>query len=264
MKKINLLLLLAFLPLFASAHDVKIDGIFYNLNSETKEAEVICYPTFFYTGVIDIPPSLIYEGEAYSVTSIGYNAFACCEKLTSVTIPNSVTSIGDCAFDGVCLTSISIPGSVTNIGYHAFAYCKNLTTITIPDNVSSIRDEAFCGCSALTSVTIGKNVTSIPEGMFYKCSNLASVTIPGSVTSIGGSAFSGCRSLASIVSMIEEPFKISGEYWLDRTFDSKIFKSTTLYVPQGTMDKYKATEGWKDFVLIKEIDSDSVTRMKVK
>lgn len=53
--------------------------------------------------------------------------------------------------------------------------------------------------------------------------------------------------------MIEEPFKISGEYWLDRTFDSKIFKSITLYVPQGTMDKYKATEGWKDFALIKEL-----------
>ena len=63
----------------------------------------------------------------------------------------------------------------------------------------------------------------------------------------------GCRSLASIVSMIEEPFKISGEYWLDRTFDSEIFKSITLYVPQGTMDKYKATEGWKDFALIKEL-----------
>ena len=134
-----------------------------------------------------------------SVTSIGSAAFVNCSSLTSITIPDSVTSIGACAFGGCSsLTSITIPDSVTSIGIDAFTSCSSLTSITIPDSVTSIGDGAFSFCRSLTSITIPDSVTSIGVSAFYYCSNLTSVTIPNSITNIGSSAFSGCDSLTSI------------------------------------------------------------------
>ena len=134
-----------------------------------------------------------------SVTSIGDLAFSECRGLTSVTIPNSVTSIGSGAFsDCSSLTSVTIPNSVTSIGYMAFAGCYSLTSVTIPNSVTSIGDRAFRDCSSLTSVTIPNSVTSIGMGAFAGCSSLTSVTIPNSVTSIGDYAFYGCSSLTAI------------------------------------------------------------------
>ena len=134
-----------------------------------------------------------------SVTSIGDRAFSDCSGLTSVTIPNSVTSIGYEAFrDCTSLTSITIPNSVTSIGWSAFFGCSGLTSVTIPNSVTSIASHAFQRCSGLTSVTIPNSVTSIGYYAFDGCSGLTSVTIPNSVTSIDEGAFSGCSGLTSI------------------------------------------------------------------
>ena len=133
------------------------------------------------------------------VTSIGDYAFNGCSSLTSVTIPKSVTSIGEGAFsDCSGLTSITIPESVTSIGKGVFSGCSGLTSITIPEGVTSIGDEAFQGCSGLTSITIPEGVTSIGDDAFNGCSSLTSVTIPKGVTSIGGFAFWNCSGLTSI------------------------------------------------------------------
>lgn len=198
-KKQILLLAMMLLPMVAGAETVEIDGIWYELVSKIKEAEVKQKPSGYYSGNVVIPASFTYEGTEYSVTSIGDGAFWNCYGLTSVTIPNSVTSIGRWAFQ-YCngLTSVTIPNSVKSIEKRAFSGCSCLTSITIPSSVTSISEEAFQDCRALTSVTIPNSVTSIGERTFQGCSSLTSVTIPNSVKSIGTEAFNGCRGLTSI------------------------------------------------------------------
>ena len=176
------------------------------------------------------------DSNKFALTKIDMNnnrgAFYILTNITSIIIPDSVTTIGDGAFTHCRgLTSITIPDSVTSIGASAFAYCIGLTTIQIPDNVTTIKDGAFSGCSSLTSITIPNSVTSIGYNAFNGCSGLTSINVDsknpkyhsagnclietksktlnagcknseiptdGSVTSIGNFAFNGCSSLTSI------------------------------------------------------------------
>ena len=120
-------------------------------------------------------------------------------KITTITIPNTVTAIGNSAFEQCrALNDITIGNSVTSIGESAFCCCTSLTSVTIPNSVTSIGNYAFNWCSGLTSITIPNSVTSIGNGAFSNCSGLTSVTIPNSVTSIGGSAFYDCSGLQTV------------------------------------------------------------------
>jgi hypothetical protein len=140
------------------------------------------------------------------VTSIGNYAFAYCTGLKSLTIPNSVTSIGESAFSGCTgLTEVAIPNSVTSIGDYAFNGCTGLTEVTIPNSVTSIGNDAFYDCTGLKSVTIPNSVTTIGESAFLGCTGLTDVTIGNSVTSIGNYAFEGCTSLTCISSHAVTP-----------------------------------------------------------
>ena len=134
-----------------------------------------------------------------SVTSIGNLAFSCCFNLTSVTIGNGVTSIGEDAFLAcTSLTEITIPDSVTSIGYGAFSTCTNLVSIILSDNITSIENGMFQGCSSLSEITIPDGVTSIGVVAFQDCSSLSEIIIPDSVTSIGDYAFENCTGLTSV------------------------------------------------------------------
>ena len=130
------------------------------------------------------------------LTSIGENAFVFCRAIQALTIPERVTRIGDSAF-GSCeaLASIVIPESVTEIEAYAFCYCESLTSVTIPGSVSSLGDGLFQDCSSLSTLTISEGVTRIGAIAFGYCGDLTSVTIPKSVSAIDDRAFSSCGKL---------------------------------------------------------------------
>ena len=145
-------------------------------------------------------PAVFQDGDTwYRVVEISDKAFYGTQKVKSVVLPDSLTSIGKYAFAGCGLTSIIIPDSVTSIGGHAFWICDSLTNVTIGDGVTSIGNSAFYSCDALTSVTIGDSVTSIGSNAFAYCDSLASVTIGNSVTSFGSNAFENSYKLVEVI-----------------------------------------------------------------
>ena len=191
-----------------------------------------------------------------SVTSIGYGAFGGCSGLTSVTVDkNNGTYDSRDNCNAIIETSTNklivgcknttIPNSVTSIGDRAFEGCSGLTSVTIGNSVTSIGKYAFAGCWGLTSVTIGNSVTSIGDYAFTDCSGLTSVTIGNSVTSIGYDAFRGCSGLTKLVSLAVEP-PICG-----RGAFEKVDKTTCqLLVPEESINKYKTADQWKEFLNI--------------
>jgi hypothetical protein len=184
-----------------------VAGVLFNQN----QTVLIAYPEGL-KGSYAIPSSVI---------SIGGYAFYNCTNLTNVTISNSVTTIGDWAFTGCSLTSVTIGNGVTNIGSYAFDNCTSLTNVTIPGNVTEIGSAAFSGCpvisltipnsvrsidiwafggcSRLTSLMLSDGITNIGSFAFDNCTSLTNVAIPGSVRSVGSYAFYGCSNLATLI-----------------------------------------------------------------
>ena len=174
------------------------------------------------------------------VTSIGGRAFYYCTSLTSITIPDSVTSIGDSAFEG-CRGELILNCSCLGL------YGGQFTRLVIGDSVTSIGWRTFYNCTSLTSVTIGDSVTSIGEGAFFWCTSLTSVTIPDSVTEIGAHAFEYCTSLTSVYCKPTTPPSTLLDYWGKwRTFYNNA-SGRKIYVPRASVNAYKTAEGWSDY-----------------
>ena len=210
MKKQILFLVMILLSMTASAQGtVKIDGIYYKLNSGDKTAEVVYQRRQEYSGEVVIPSSVTYNDVDYSVTGIGNQAFARSTDLTSVSIPATVTSIGSNIFSE-CTSLASIVIEEGNAVYDTRENCNAIIETannkllygcmgsTIPYGVASIENSAFSGCTGLTSAIIPNSVTSIGNAAFSGCTSLAFINIPNSVTYLGTKAFESCSSLVKV------------------------------------------------------------------
>ncbi len=215
----------------ARAYDFYSAGFYYNITSD-NEVEVT-YETLgedTYQGYVTIPQQVIYNGKAYTVTSIGYQAFTL-STLTGVTIPSTVTMING----------------------NAFRLCYSLETVTMTDAVTVIGFQAFEGCHKLSYIRLSENLEEIHPHCFAYCDSLKSIMIPHSVKTIYNGAFQKCPNLKTITCMAWEP----PTWWSDDVIDQNVKPNVTVMVPKNSITAYKASDClWSTLGTIKALDYD--------
>ena len=236
--KFLLLLLGMMSPFVGGAQQFKVNDIWYSIVS-SNTAAVISDPydrgSYLYIDPISIPSTVTYNKKEYSVVRIEEGAFMDRGKLSSITIPESITSIGRGAFagcspdsvhissigfwykidfnfstsnplcsgrnlylNGELVTELLVPDTITEMKNHVFEGCISLKSIVLPESITNIGDYAFKDCSNLTAINIPEGVAYIGNYSFYGCSNLATITLPNTIKGIGWNAFQTCSSLTSI------------------------------------------------------------------
>lgn len=201
MSQMKILLYIAALALIcqtSKADDFVVDNITYTTLTDATVA-VAASSAGKYAGSLQIPPSVNYEDNSYTVTEISARAFYTCNQLTNVTFPSTITAIGEYAFSGcTSLNDVTLPNGITTIENGTFYGCWSLTDITIPATVTSIGEKAFFNCLRLNAVTLPEGITIIGEYAFDHCTKLTDITLPKTLRVLRGHAFDNCTSLSSI------------------------------------------------------------------
>ncbi|MBR6884090.1 MAG: leucine-rich repeat protein [Prevotella sp.] len=198
MKKILYIFVFLLVSITASAYDAKIDGIYYDLVPKAKVA-IVTEGDTKYEGDISIPSTFEYEGVEYTVTEITGKAFYYSTNLRSLTIPNSVKTIGRQAF--FCcenLRKLVLPDELEELPSSICSMCHQLTEIHMPNRLRTISADAFYECVSLTSISLPEDLVEIGGDAFRDCISLTSMVIPDHVSILGAEAFRGCTNLTSI------------------------------------------------------------------
>ena len=243
--------------------------------------------------ILNLPED--YHGDDYIIDA---EAFADDTRIVSVNIPQTVGEIGASAFAGCSkLASVTIPRGVMSIGNNAFENCTSLAAIVIPQNMLTIGSKSFAGCSSLASVEFKEGVETIGKNAFANCTSLATLIFPESLTAIGDGAFKGCSGLKTILfsenidaygsNVFEgcdavETMTVKGSVMptvpsdkitsitlyspvpLETAeFANKVYRNATVYVPQGSLERYQAASVWKNFWTIKEFDPTGIEQLTI-
>ena len=168
-------------------------------------------------------------------------------------VPSGVSSIGPCAFEGSCLSSVFIPKSVSELGESAFAFCRNLQQVSIPFGVVNVEDLTFLGCESLEKVELPESISYIGGYAFSGCQSLFSIRIPSSVRMIDEKAFRGCKGLTRFYCAVSEPCMLEVS---DMVFDDALFEDGVLYAPSSCLDSYREHPVFGKFSQIKAMSSD--------
>ena len=227
----------------AAAYDFVEDGIYYNVN-EDGVTVTVSYKAYWtegiisYSGDVVIPSTVTHNGVTYTVTAVGESAFESSDRtLTSVTLPETITSIGEYAFCTTQMSSIELPQSLTSIGDYAFAGSL-LTTVTLPDNVSSLGRGVFAGCGLLKSVTLGRSIDN-RVWMYHEfcyCERIETVI---------------CRGLTPPQMGVGSDNNDPNPYNNLFNFFDTVLKNAILYVPRESLSAYQSADQWKGFVHIR-------------
>ena len=261
---------------------IKLNNLYYKLIGKALAAEVIADPNgTLYTGDINIPSSITYDGSEYSVEKICDNAFNSSTGISSITIPSSIKSIGNTAFpynlpsltitdisswcaisfgavggspfryankvylNGEEITDLTIPEGVVSINADAFAGLKSLASISFPSSLKEIGYNVFQDCTSLKTLTLPENLTEIGSSMAEGCSSLTTVTIPASVKRIPVAAFGNCKELKDVYCYSTEVTTV-----YENAFRDSYPENITLHVPEKSVDKYKEHSIWGKFKVI--------------
>lgn len=161
-------------------------------------------------------------------------------KLKHAVIPDGTTSVGDYAFSDMTIESVTIPNTVVSIGNHSFTRCYSLTSLTIPDSVTYIGNYSFYVCNGLASLNMGSYLQTIGDNAFYACSSLTSIEIPNTVSSIGEEAFYRCNGLLSVTCLSVNPPTLGADAFRDTN-------NCPIYVPSESVLAYQTSDGWINY-----------------
>ena len=199
-----------------------LNGFYYSIISEDGVSMIENMEEIDHTGDIIIPDTVCYNGKNYAVKSIS-GTFDHCNNLKSVTIPNTVTTIGS----------------------SAFSYCTSLTNVTLPDSLTTIGSSAFRNCHSLTEMVLPNSVEQIDLYAFNNCKNLVSITLGSSIEkNISVTTFANCNKLRRFICYAKHVPT------LGYSDNSSSLNDATLYVPGESIDAYKASESWSRFAYI--------------
>ena len=227
-----------------------VNGNHYRLDEQRQTAELtyLSYDSLnvdAYRGVLDVPAEVQVDGAQYRVT--GVTPFACvyCDDLKSVTLPEGVTHVGFGAFsDCPNLMDVSLPTSLTTLGDWAFYRDGALQEANMPEAVRRVGAATFAFCTGLAKVEIPRGMKSIAQHAFYYCTALNEVVIPGSVDQIGEYTFAYCTGLTK-VQMEGVPIAITED-----VFEGVDVSACTLVVPTDQVEAYKEAEVWRNFNIV--------------
>ena len=241
--------------------EFKVNGIYYELKNYQNKTVSVVAPRDIegetltqYNGVVTVPANFTDNGITYKVTAIDNEAFKG-SKVTAITLPMSVKSIGKSAFEGSTLASLSVAKAdgtvvsagtdrfdhVTKVGDAAFRNCSGFKDVFYPATIKNIGTAVFAG-TGIENVTVPSFVETIGESAYADCASLTNVELPKTLKAIDAKAFAGCDALTSVKCVGTSPLSIS-----DDTFSSAAYQNATLNVPAGFTNTYKNAAGWSNF-----------------
>ena len=208
-----------------------------------------------YSATVNVPTSVVYDYNGYTVNEVAANAFRNCSNLFHCYLPSTVGKIGDFGFancNNLCEFPTPENSMLTEIGNNAFSNVY-FESITLPESLKKIGNYAFSGCSDLTRIDIPDKVTSVGSYAFWNCTGLKYVTIGSGCETIGDGGFMACSSLLSVTSRAITPPTI-GFYTFRISYNE--FTTASLYVPYTSVSAYQSASQWSNFTSINQLTYD--------